>query len=74
MIIEIPDHYAAQAGGALVQRAVRVITDNGFVPAFVHQFADMWDKGLRYSGDSFWGAVFDAGCPVSILKDSGVWK
>jgi hypothetical protein len=72
VIIEIPDHYAQQAGGALVFRAVREISDAGYVPAYIYQFADLWEKGMRYNQEPFWVAVFDAGAPISILKDAGV--
>lgn len=57
-LMEIPDHYRANVGGAMVERAARVI-QTGIVPAYLHQYADLWNRGLRYDGAdvSFWTAV-----------------
>jgi hypothetical protein len=61
MIIELPDHYAPNVGGALAARAAEVIEATRIVPAYLHQFADLWEKGLRYGSDdtTFWEAVLE---------------
>lgn len=58
-MIEVPDHYATNVGGAMVERAARVVQERGIVPAYLHQYADLWAKGLRFDGAdvSFWTAV-----------------
>lgn len=59
MIIEIPDHYVTNVGGAMVERAARVIKELDYVPAWVHQYDELWKKGLKYGGAdvSFWEAI-----------------
>lgn len=59
MLIEIPDHYATNVGGALVEQASRVIKEVGYIPGWVFQFEELWKKGLKYDGAdvSFWTAI-----------------
>lgn len=58
MLIDIPEHYAPNIGGAMVHRAADVIMSTRIVPAWMHQYADLWDKGLKYGYDgTFWEAV-----------------
>ncbi len=59
MIIEFPDHYRTTIAAALVAHGAFVIATNGFVPAFVHQYADMWDKldaAEEWMGD-YWSSI-----------------
>lgn len=78
MVLEIPDHYVANIGGALVERAVQVIEATAIVPAYLHQFADLWEKGVRYGGHpysyayNFWETVAQAGGDKAIMKGAGV--
>ena len=58
MMIEVPNHYLPNLGGALVSRAAEVIQSTHIVPGYLHQFADMWNKGMKYGYDgTFWEAV-----------------
>lgn len=58
MLVEMPDHYIANLGGAMVERAASVIERTGIVPGYLYQFADLWDKGVKYGvGGDFWFAV-----------------
>lgn len=58
MKIEFPDHYAANVGGAMVGRAAEVISSLRIVPSYLFQYADLWDKGLKFGYDgTFWEAV-----------------
>lgn len=74
MLIDIPDHYVANVGGALVERAVDVINSTDRVPAYLFQFEDLWTDGLRYGGSDtgFWQACYYAGAKASVLKRAGV--
>jgi len=58
MYIEVPEHYVANVGGAMVSRAAEVIMSTHIVPGFLHQYADLWNKGLKYGyAGTFWEAV-----------------
>lgn len=74
MFIEIPDHYATNIGGAMVERAVDVINRTQIVPVYLFQFAYAWDKGLRFDGAdvSFWQAVRNSGGDKRLLDRCGL--
>lgn len=64
MIVEFPDHYKESLAVALVGHGIEVILQTGIVPAFVHQYADLWDKGVRFDDSlDYWQAL------VHIRKD-----
>jgi len=72
MLVNVPDHYISNVAGAMVERAVGVINLHGYVPAHLHQFAALWDQGLRYADVSFWQAVFDSGAMRAALSGAGL--
>lgn len=59
MKVEFPDFFATNLAGAMVERAGRIIGEQGIVPAFMWQYASVWEKGVRYDGAdvTFWQAV-----------------
>jgi len=74
MLVDIPDHYLPNVGGALVERAADIVNRLDMVPAYLHQFAALWADGVHYGGDDrdFWTAVYEAGGRLSTLKREGV--
>lgn len=61
MKVEFPDFFAANLAGAMVERAARLIAEQGSVPTFMWQYSAVWVKGVRYGGAdvTFWQAVAD---------------
>lgn len=59
MDVTIPDHFAPNIGGAMVERAARIIKEQGMIPAYLYHYEVSWNAGLRFGGssDSFWEAV-----------------
>lgn len=74
MLIEVPDHFVPTIASAMIFRAVTVINRDGYVPSFLHQYAEAWDCGVRYEDSvyPFWEAVRSAGGSAQTMKKAGV--
>ncbi len=75
MIIEFPEHYAANVAVVLVTHGAEVIKAKEYVPAYLEQFRDLWDKGMNYNdtvSSSYWEAVSYHGQDIrEVLKRGG---
>ena len=63
MLVDIPEHYRANLANAMLTRANEAIISVGYVSAYLHQFADLWERGVNYgnlTNDTFWQTLSNA--------------
>jgi hypothetical protein len=71
----IPEHYVGGLGQAMVTEGIVVISRQGIVPSYLHQYADMWARlNLRgLNRCTYWESIAqrEPAC-ASVLNTEGL--